>query len=192
MPRIAFPAEDADEYEDVQLLKDESASAGLMMEEGITTISFYKGGDSKSAAEGLRGQFARVVAANPWLAGRLVKAEKAGAAGGGGGVMLRHPKTPSTADIDSLFSATSSAEDNSIPSLTSPTYVKMCTDMYAASSKKRKRRVIVGSGNVSVGKVEPVAGLDTSPLPQLNESVVELCTQYKPLTDSSCPSRCSI
>ena len=82
--------------------------------------------------------------------------------------MLRHPKTPSAADIDSLFTATSSTEDDSVLSLTSP-YVKMCTDMYAASSNTNRRRLIVGSGNVSVGKVEPVAGPDTSSLSQLNQ-----------------------
>ena len=41
---------------EIKLLKDEGG--GLMMEEGITTISFYEG-EFKPAVEALKGQFAR-------------------------------------------------------------------------------------------------------------------------------------
>jgi hypothetical protein len=63
---------------------------------------------------------------------------------GGGGVILRHLKTPSAADIDSLLRPPPPEDNDSVPSLTSP-YVKMCADMYAAfcalkmyAAKKRK------------------------------------------------------
>ena len=65
-----------------------------MMETGISTITFYKG-DFKPAAAAVRAQLARVVASNAWLSGRLVKTKE--------GVRLRHPASPSAADIDALF-----------------------------------------------------------------------------------------
>ncbi|KAJ1486488.1 hypothetical protein T484DRAFT_1943385 [Baffinella frigidus] len=132
---------------DIQLLKDEEASMGLMMEEGIATISFYKG-EFKPAAEALRAQFALVVASNAWLAGHLVKTKA--------GVHLRHPVSPSATEIDSLFTATS-AEDTAAFKLT-PTspYTKICTDMY------KSKVVIVGSGNSILGKNQPVALLTLS------------------------------
>ena len=57
-----------EEVVDVDLLQGEAG--GLLMEEGITTLTFYKGG-FKAAAEALREQFAQVMKANPWLAGKL-------------------------------------------------------------------------------------------------------------------------
>ncbi|KAJ1469565.1 hypothetical protein T484DRAFT_1982044, partial [Baffinella frigidus] len=136
------PAEAAD----IQLLKDEESSMGLMMDEGITTISFYKG-ELKPAAEALRAQFALVAASNAWLAGRLVKTKA--------GVRLRHPASPSATDINSLFTATS-AEDAAAFKLT-PTspYTKICTNMY-------KSKMIVGSGKSILGKNQPVALLTLS------------------------------
>ena len=79
--------------EDITLLKDEGG--GLMMEEGIATISFYKG-DAKQATTALRRQLELVVAANPWLTGVLVKAKS-------GGVALRHSSSPAAAEIDAVF-----------------------------------------------------------------------------------------
>lgn len=114
-----------------------------MMEEGIATISFFKG-DFAPAKEALRSQLALVVASNPWLCGRLVKTKA--------GVRLRHPAEPSATEIDSLFTATSADEASSAFKLTpSSPYAKICTDMY--SSKK----VIVGNGYALVGKDKPVA-----------------------------------
>lgn len=59
---------------EVELMKDEKG--GLMMEAGITTITFYSssGGSTFEAANAaIRAQLDKVVGANPWLAGRLVK-----------------------------------------------------------------------------------------------------------------------
>eukprot|EP00518_Triparma_eleuthera_P005951 CAMPEP_0182482392 /NCGR_PEP_ID=MMETSP1319-20130603/39194_1 /TAXON_ID=172717 /ORGANISM="Bolidomonas pacifica, Strain RCC208" /LENGTH=56 /DNA_ID=CAMNT_0024684105 /DNA_START=46 /DNA_END=212 /DNA_ORIENTATION=+ len=52
----------ATEANEVPLLKDETG--GLMWEEGIATISFYKG-DFQKACDTLRAQLTTVVAANP-------------------------------------------------------------------------------------------------------------------------------
>ena len=128
------------EKQDIQLLKDEAG--GLMMEEGITTISFYKG-DFQATTEALRAQFAQVVASNPWLAGRLVKAK--------GGASLRHPSSPSAAEIDALFTVTAAADTAAFKLAPTAPYTKICTDMYAS------KKVIVGSGFSLIGKDKPVA-----------------------------------
>ena len=142
----------------IRLLKDEAG--GLMREFGITTISFYESssrpdervGDHSDIVASLRAQFARVVIANPWLAGRLVKTKN--------GVILRHPSAIEldTADnhihIDSLFTATASdATDPSFFRLnpTSP-YTTICSELY-----KAKHSVIVGPGTSLIGKDKPVA-----------------------------------
>jgi len=124
----------------IQLLKDEGG--GLMMEEGIATISFYKG-DFKRSAEALRAQFALVVASNPWLAGRLVKAK--------GGVHLRHPASPSASEIDALFTATSADDSAALKLSPSLGYTKICTDMY------KSKTMMVGSGYSLLGKNLPLA-----------------------------------
>jgi hypothetical protein len=82
----------AADMRDIALLKDEAG--GLMMEEGIASITFYKG-EFQPAVEALRAQFALVVASNPWMAGRLVKGKE--------GTCLRHLPSPSRTDIDALF-----------------------------------------------------------------------------------------
>ena len=120
-----------------------------MMEEGISTISFYKG-EFKPAVEALRAQFALVVASNPWLAGRLVKAKD--------GICLytRHPASPSAAEIDALFAATSSGVPAAFKLAPSSGYLKICTDMYAS------QKVIVGSGSAILAIVccsEPAVGI---------------------------------
>eukprot|EP00961_Rhodomonas_salina_P185281 2501761-Rhodomonas_salina.1 len=130
------------EVKDIELLKDECG--GLMMEEGITTLTFYKG-DFAAASAALRAQFVLVVAANPWLAGRLVKTK--------GGVRLRHPVDlgGDSGEIDALFTA-ASADDNSSAFRFAPAspYAKICIDMYAS------KQVIVGSGSSLVGKDKAV------------------------------------
>jgi len=118
-----------------------------MLEEGIATISFYKG-DFKTVAETLHTQFALVVASNPWLAGRLVKTKA--------GVRLRYPISPSATDINSLFTATSAEDNVAIKIAPTSPYTKICTEMYAS------KKVIVGSGNSILGKNQPVAILTLS------------------------------
>lgn len=129
---------------DIQLLKDEGG--GLMMEEGITTITFYNG-DFKAASEALCTQFTRVVASNPWLAGRLVKTDT--------GVQLRHPvMSPEVAsvEVNSLFTSISAQETSLSFKLTpnSP-YADICTEMF-----KSNANVVVENGYSLVGKNKPV------------------------------------
>ena len=143
MARVAAETP-ADAMRDIQLLKDEEG--GLMYEEGIATISFYKG-DFRPAADALRAQLALVVASNPWLAGRLVKADN--------GLRLRHPASPSPADIDSLFTATAAGDAGAFKLRPSAPYTKICTDLYQSG------KAVVGSGTSLVGKAwdkaKPVA-----------------------------------
>lgn len=125
---------------EVVLLKDEGG--GLMQEEGIATLTFYRG-DFAAAATALRAQLALVVASNPWLAGRLVKTKE--------GVRLSHPATPvDSAEVDALFTA--SAADSPAALKISPTtpYLTTCAAMY------KSKTVIVGSGYALLGKDRPV------------------------------------
>ena len=125
------------EVKDVELLKDEVG--GLMMEFGITTLTFYKG-DYASARKALRDQFAKVVASNPWLAGRLVKSKT--------GIRLRVPAEPiSDSDIDPLFTSDTGSAFKLEP--TAP-YDKICADMY------KSKTVIVGNGYSLAGKDKPL------------------------------------
>lgn len=135
----------AADMRDITLLKDEAG--GLMMEEGIASITFYKG-EFQPAVEALRAQFALAVASNPWMAGRLVK--------GKAGTCLRHPPTPSPTDIDALFTATAAGDEAAFKLSPFSPYIKTCTDMYAS------KKVIVGSGRASVGKDAPVTLLTLS------------------------------
>ena len=122
----------------IELLKDEQG--GLMYETGITTISFFKG-DFKPAADALRTQFASVVDANPWLAGRLVKVR--------GGTGLRHPAAPSAADVDAMFTATAAADAAAFKLTPSEPYPEICSKMY------RSNKVIVANGSTLVNQSLP-------------------------------------
>ena len=122
---------------DVELLRDEAG--GLLYESGIATVSFYDG-DGTAAAAAVREQAARVVAANPWLAGRLVRTR--------GTVALRHPEAPSAADVDALLEGAPAAGLRLDPSTP---YAQLCAALYKAKD------VIVASGSSLVGKDEPVA-----------------------------------
>jgi hypothetical protein len=134
---------------DLQLLKDEENPYGFMCEKGIATITFYKG-DFKEAAKAIRAQFALVIAANPWLCGRLVTAKD-------GGVRLRYPVKPSDADLESLFNATS-AEDTATTFKLSPNvpFSKITSDLYAS------KNTIVQRGGESLDKDLPVTLLTLS------------------------------
>eukprot|EP00586_Coscinodiscus_wailesii_P020264 CAMPEP_0172498320 /NCGR_PEP_ID=MMETSP1066-20121228/112157_1 /TAXON_ID=671091 /ORGANISM="Coscinodiscus wailesii, Strain CCMP2513" /LENGTH=425 /DNA_ID=CAMNT_0013271551 /DNA_START=86 /DNA_END=1363 /DNA_ORIENTATION=+ len=140
---------------DIELLKDECAPGGLMMEEGITSITFFKG-NFQPASDALLAQFLRVVSSNPWLAGRLVKTKQ--------GIRLRHPINPvASGDYDSLVSVVPPSSSPDTPTLTPNTpYVDMCNAMY-----KSKKQIIVPSGNASLDKDKPVTLLTlvaTTPL----------------------------
>lgn len=120
----------------VELLKDEAG--GLMHEVGISTITFYKG-DVTPASAALRAQLARVVAANPWLAGRLVKVA--------GKAALRHPAAPADDAVAELFAVWAAAY------APSRGYEAICTELYKSKAH------VVGSGFALLGKDLPLARL---------------------------------
>ena len=124
---------ESSEAKEIQLLKDEEG--GLLYEEGIATISFYKG-PFKPTVEAIRAQLALVVASNPWVAGRLVTT--------GAGMRLKHPSSPSAADVDALFTATSAEDSSGFKIKANASYVDMCTEMYNSG------KVIIGGGNTLV------------------------------------------
>ncbi|GMI01315.1 hypothetical protein TrVE_jg13018 [Triparma verrucosa] len=132
----------SEEMTEVELMKDEKG--GLMFEAGITTITFYKSsgdGSFETACTALRSQLDKVVGANPWLAGRLVKGKT--------GTALSHPKAPMASQIDKLFQALKT--DDALKLDPTSTYEKICTDMYA------NKKVVVGSGFGTKGKDKPLA-----------------------------------
>uniref|UniRef100_A0A7S1XW13 Condensation domain-containing protein n=1 Tax=Phaeomonas parva TaxID=124430 RepID=A0A7S1XW13_9STRA len=134
-----------DDVVDVALLKDEGG--GLLYEEGITTITFYRG-DFGSAKDALRAQLGVVVAANPWLTGRLVKSKT--------GVSLRHSPSPSVDSVDAIFDAEQGLGVDL--DWASATYAEVCTALHT-KPKAPAKRAIIGSGTSLVGKDEPVARL---------------------------------
>ena len=131
----------------VHLLKDEAG--GLMMETGITTITFYKG-TFNAASAALRAQFAEVVKANPWLAGRLIKSRS--------GTQLQFPAEGVSEGLVSAMFAShafqegANAKDGAL-FLPAPErgYEAICTEMY------RSGTIIVESGSALLGKDKPVA-----------------------------------
>jgi hypothetical protein len=131
----------------VHLLKDEAG--GLMMETGITTITFYKG-TFNAASAALRAQFAEVVKANPWLAGRLIKSRS--------GTQLQFPAEGVSEGLVSAMFAShafqegANAKDGAL-FLPAPErgYEAICTEMY------RSGTMIVESGSALLGKDKPVA-----------------------------------
>jgi len=153
MSDAKIAAEDPDAVVDLTLLKDEVNPYGFMLEKGIATITFYKG-DFKEAAKAIRAQFALVIAANPWLCGRLVTASD-------GGVCLRYPVKPSDADLESLFTA-SSVEDTATTTTTtfklSPNlpFSQITSELYAC------KNTIVQRGGDSLDKDITVALLTLS------------------------------
>lgn len=118
----------------IELLKDEQG--GLMMEEGIATISFFQG-DFNKASDALRSQFALVISSNPWLAGKLEKTKE-------GKIQLR---SGSVDDISNLFIATDDVGFEISPRIP---YVTMCTNMYKSGS------LVVGNGYAILDKDKPV------------------------------------
>jgi len=135
---------DSSDVSDIKLLQDEAG--GLMMESGISTITFYKGDFAKASAA-LRVQFGLVVQANPWLTGKLVTDKRAG------GTFLRHPTSCNDDHINEIFSSIS-INDAVSTDFTLPTqeqgYDAICTEMYKAN------KVIVESGYAIIDKDKPV------------------------------------
>jgi hypothetical protein len=135
-------AEDANsDNVDIELLEMEKHPYGLMIEEGITTISFYKGDFNKSV-ESIRTQLHLVVNANPWLTGRLVDTK------GKEGICLRHSKNPDELEIDSIMTVSSVGNTNGFLLKPNTPYMELCTSMY--NSKK----VCVGNGNEILNKTD--------------------------------------
>ena len=136
---------EGEEVEYIQLLKDEGG--GLLYEEGIATISFYKG-DFKKAVDALRIQFRAVITANPWLAGQLVTRD--------GKVTIRHSSIPSVEEIDKLFTSTSADDTAAFKLSSTSTYVKTCNDMY------NSQKVIVAAGSSLLDQNKPLCILTLS------------------------------
>jgi len=140
---------------DLTLLTDEAG--GLMQEEGIATITFYTGneGGAGDAHLAIRDRLSLTVAANPWLAGRLVKRKDDGK------IVLRYPKTPTEDNIHDLYKISflndieSKLNMKVKPSPEHP-YIQNCNNMYASKS------LIVGNGYSLVGKDKPVCYLTIS------------------------------
>ena len=126
--------------ENVELMKDEGG--GLMMESGISTLSFYKGDSTgfQKATTSLREQFVKVVGANPWLAGRLVTNKDKGC------VNLSYPAEPSNDDIDTLFSISDEKKYTS-----SMPYVDTCNALY------KEDKFMVADGYSLLNKDKPVS-----------------------------------
>ena len=140
---------------DIELMRDEAG--GLLYETSIATITFFRG-DIVGASQALRAQFDKVVRANPWLAGRLVRDKTSK-----GKLVLRHPVAPTEAHIDAVF-ASDHAEDVSGELSLGVPYPKLCKALFA---KKRENagenagetvRVRGGDGLV-IGRTES----ETSP-----------------------------
>ena len=136
---------EGEEVEYIELLKDEGG--GLLYEEGIATISFYKG-DFKKAVDALRIQFRAVITANPWLAGQLVTRD--------GKVTIRHSSIPSVEEIDKLFTSTSADDTAAFKLSSTSTYVKTCNDMY------NSQKVIVAAGSSLLDQNKPLCILTLS------------------------------
>jgi len=138
----------------IKLLNDEQG--GLLYEEGIATITFYKG-DAASAAKALREQLTRVVAANPWVSGRLVRKGMVD-----NNLCLVHQVTPSPSDIDPIFASSSAYKPSS-----KTAYPTLLTGMYASKA------VIVGSGTSLVDQPnKPVTLLTITESTEPNEFAV--------------------
>ena len=129
---------------DIELMRDEAG--GLLYETSIATITFFRG-DIVGASQALRAQFDKVVRANPWLAGRLVRDKTSK-----GKLVLRHPVAPTEAHIDAVI-ASDHAEDVSGELSLGVPYPKLCKALFA---KKR----VVPAGTALVNRPDaPVAML---------------------------------
>lgn len=131
----------------LDLLKDEGG--GLMMELGISTLTFYKADSTgfQKATAALREQLDKVVAANPWMTGRLVSTK--------GGIKCTFPAAPSKEDIDALWKTSSPDRYSS-----SMPFMETCMDLYT------KGTLIVPDGYSLADKDKPVTLLtlsETSP-----------------------------
>jgi len=120
-----------------------------MQEEGIATITFYKG-DVISAGVQLRKQLELVGNSNPWVFGRLRKV--------GGGTKLQYGGSPTPSEIDQVFKIIRKDDTNTLKTKPSPEepYIKICNDMYASKS------VIVSNGYALLGVDKPLALLTIS------------------------------
>jgi len=154
-------SEEQVEVEYLKLLKDEGGA--LMWEEGITTVTFYEltctpdqpcTAKFQTVMNMLRTQFAKAVAANPWLAGSLVTKDKA--------VSLRYPAKPSEeGDIPRLFTARTAEQVAAAPSsstfnplVATQSYRDICTSMYDPV-----KGVVVCAGCTGLDQNKPVVQL---------------------------------
>jgi len=107
----------------IPLMADEGGA--LSYEPGITTMTFFKGAMDEDVVGGMRAQFRAVVAANPWLCGRLEN--------GASGIEIVHPSSPSEDEVDKLCLVVT--DDATCPVL-SQQYDTTCRALYAAEPGK--------------------------------------------------------
>jgi hypothetical protein len=116
----------------VPLLSIEFSKA-LLEESGITSITFYSG-DLEQATAYIRARFKKIVAANPWLAGRVVKNRQHK------NLQLVHPKSPVLDTmIDQLFHS-------------SPSQVKIGSEMGYPELCKAVKSAMIPKGRQLVNK----------------------------------------
>ena len=127
----------------IDLLKDETG--GLMMELGISSISFYKADSTgfQKAVSALKVQLEKVVKANPWILGRIVTTKE--------GIKCAYPASPREEDVDAIFSTSSPNKYSS-----SMPFLKTCKDLYT------KGTLIVPDGHTLKDKDKPVTKLTLS------------------------------
>lgn len=116
-----------------------------MWEEGITSVTFFRG-ECNAVKDAVRTQFADVVRANPWLAGRLVKTQN--------GTQLRYTSDVVNSDnsqhVDSLFFVKNMDNGGAMFGRKKP-YLELCKEIC-----KDKNGVHIGMGHGLIGKDKPV------------------------------------
>lgn len=84
-------------FTEVEPLLELESTATLALLEGITTVTFFKGVSAAEAAGAMRARLRLVLAANPWIAGRVVRVK------GEPRLQVRFPKGEAAASDDQLM-----------------------------------------------------------------------------------------
>ncbi|WP_459212156.1 hypothetical protein [Aquimarina rhabdastrellae] len=127
----------------IPLLKEESSTI-IKGENGITTITFYRG-DKEQASKAIRSRLHEIVNHNTWLVGRLVKNGKHK------NLQLAYPSTPISDDIiDRIF-------------FDSPAHIKIGSETAYEELFKSAKPAIVEKGGKLVNKQGLVSRLTIVP-----------------------------
>ncbi|WP_438426451.1 hypothetical protein [Aquimarina macrocephali] len=127
----------------IPLLKEESSTI-IKGENGITTITFYRG-DQTHVSSALRARLKEIIDDNPWLAGRLVKNKKHK------NLQLSYPSGPIPDDvIERIF-------------LDNPSHIKIGSNTKYEELFKVSKPAIVKKGVQLINKTDPVTKLTIVP-----------------------------